>query len=145
MWWLCTAFKCSWLGFCHGLTAGNFEKKIYPAACVQFSDLVNWLPACFLHSKSAPRIHFRATAQTRPNHSGQVHLFHCQPSKLKSVRDHIRGPFLLHPASFPTLPIGIANLCFWMFCKNVLSLDRVSVRRPTPGTFKAAFEQPPAK
>lgn len=63
-------------------------KKKAAAASVQFSDLVNWHPAGFLNSKSTPRIHFRATAQTRPNRPGQGCLFHCQPSKLKSVRDH---------------------------------------------------------
>lgn len=100
------AFICGWLGFCHGVSAGNFLKSL----SVSFSPVlrsVNWLPVCFLHSKVAPRIHFRPAAQTCPDRPGQVCLFCCQRQNsnlCRFINIHVESLFIIIFFSIVALP-----------------------------------------
>lgn len=103
------AIICGWLGFCHGVPAGNFLKSL----SVSFSPVlrsVNWLPVRFLHSKVAPRIHFRPAAQTCPDRSGQVCLFCRQRQNwnlCRFINIHIESCCFFFPLlPFLTIPLG---------------------------------------
>lgn len=124
---------------------------------VSFSPVlrsVNWLPVCFLHSKVAPRIHFRPAAQTCPDRPGQVCLF-CRQRQhwnlCRFINIHAEScffspllPFLTIPfGSFIFLNIQLINVSGLKYLSNVQleGPSRLWLKRPEAIISVAAAQQ----